>query len=77
MPSPKIIYSLLIFIDVIAVSIALLSGNTILCLIFGTITLGLYFKSYPVLFKADVEERARKRELRRKAMIQRDASRRL
>ncbi|WP_054749824.1 hypothetical protein [Lacticaseibacillus thailandensis] len=71
----KIIYSLLLFIDVIGVGVALMSGNSVFCIVMGVITLGLYFKSYPVLFKADVEERERKRELRRQEMIKRDAAR--
>lgn len=69
----KIMASFLVFIDTVGVAIALLGGNTMLCLLMGVITIILYAKVNPILF-GDYDRRRRQRiEQRRKALTaQRD-----
>ncbi|EPC95560.1 hypothetical protein Lpp27_11897 [Lacticaseibacillus paracasei subsp. paracasei CNCM I-4648] len=46
----KTLASFLVFLDTIGISIALLGGNTWLCLLMGIATVILYVKVNPILF---------------------------
>ena len=61
----KTVASLLVFLDTIGVSIALLGGNTALCLLMGLITVILYVKVNPVLF-GDYDRNRRQRIAQRR-----------
>lgn len=61
--------SLLVSLDTIGVSIALLGGNTVLCLLMGLITLILYRKVNPILFGDYDRKREKRLAQRRKVLL--------
>ncbi|WP_424321338.1 hypothetical protein ACPD8N_04105 [Lacticaseibacillus chiayiensis] len=66
--------SLLVFLDTVGVSIALLGGNTVLCLLMGLITLILYRKVNPILFGDYDRKREKRLAQRRKIMLAQSAN---
>ncbi len=63
--------SLLVFLDTIGVSIALLGGNTGLCLLMGIATVILYVKVNPILFGDYDRKHKEKIEKRREELLAR------
>lgn len=60
--------SFLVFLDTIGVSVALLGGNTPLCLLMGLMTLMLYVKVNPILF-GDYDRKQHERMLQRRKLL--------
>ncbi|WP_423493380.1 hypothetical protein [Lacticaseibacillus paracasei] len=67
----KTLASFLVFLDTIGVSIALLGGNTWLCLLMGITTVILYVKVNPILFGDYDRKRKEKIEQKREKLLAR------
>lgn len=67
----KTLASFLVFLDTIVISIALLGGNTWLCLLMGIATVILYVKVNPILFGDYDRKRKEKIEKRREELLAR------
>ncbi|MFT8382781.1 MAG: hypothetical protein ABF920_04330 [Lacticaseibacillus paracasei] len=67
----KTLASFLVFLDTIGVSIALLGGNTWLCLLMGITTVILYVKVNPILFGDYDRKRKEKIEQKREELLAR------
>lgn len=67
----KTLASFLVLLDTIGISIALLGGNTWLCLLMGIATVILYVKVNPILFGDYDRKRKEKIEKRREELLAR------
>ena len=67
----KNLASFFVFLDTFGISIALLGGNTWLCLLMGIATVILYVKVNPILFGDYDRKRKEKIEKRREELLAR------